>query len=208
MELQKLGVTPQTVFLGGTNASRSLRVEQSSRRGTPAPGTAPSLNRLTSYEPPSRDGTVVVDLRRRLAQMEDSTASLHAPNLHPTMRSRRDSLSSVASAMQSPTPTDTSSSHALHSPFDLMPGSPSESAMSTGIDALRGKFTRAAPAVVGSVHANISGVLEAPKLHSAIDEIATSGRTSPMSMAGTIRVPSRRVTSRTGSTQPVTAYGE
>ncbi|KAG8859720.1 Serine/threonine-protein kinase [Tulasnella sp. 330] len=206
VELQRLGITPQTVFLGGNNAPRSLRTEQPSRRGTPASGNGPSLSRLANHEPPARDGTVAADLRRRHTQIDDSAASLHAPNAFSIMRSRRDSLSSVASAMQSPTPTDSSSLHALHSPFDLMPGSPSESVMSAGMDALRGKLTRTAPPVVGSVHANISGVLEAPKLHSAVDEIATSGRTSPMSMAGTIRVPSRKVASRTGSVQPATAY--
>ncbi|KAG9029158.1 Serine/threonine-protein kinase [Tulasnella sp. JGI-2019a] len=206
VELQKLGVTPQTVFLGGKEASRSHRTDQSSRRGTPAPGSAPPLSRFASIEPPSRDGTVVVDLRRKLAQMEESTGSLRAPLPSSGLRSRRDSLSSVASAMRSPTPTEGSSLYAAVSPFDLVPGSPSESAMSAGMDGLRGKYMRTAPAVVGSVHANISGVLEAPKLHSAVDEITASGRTSPMSMAGTIRVPSRKIASRADSTPPGMTY--
>lgn len=196
---------PQTVFLGGKEPRSTP--SDISRRGTPAPAGTPPLSRLSSIGPPSKDGTAVVDLRRKLAQMEDSTASLTATSMPRGLGARRDSLTSVTSTVQSPTPTEASSSHAIPSPFDLMPGSPSESVMSAGMDALRRKHTRTAPALVGSVHTNISGVLEAPKIYNTDEEVATSGRTSPMSMAGTIRVP-RRVSSRAASVHPVTTYGK
>ncbi|KAG8950099.1 Serine/threonine-protein kinase [Tulasnella sp. 424] len=180
VELGKLNVMPHTVFLGSTD-SRSSRPD---RLRTPILGT-PRISRLNSLDHTTREGTAVEDLRRRLNQMDGSTVSLTSASVSSGARApgtRRTSMTSVSSALPSPLP-----SHMPPSPFDGTPASPSESVMSTGIDVLRRKHQRTATAVVGSVNANIAGVLETPKVRTAEEEALTSGRTSPVSVAGTIR---------------------
>ncbi|KAG8916382.1 Serine/threonine-protein kinase [Tulasnella sp. 417] len=199
VELGKLNIVPQTVFLGSTD-SKGTRPD---RLRTPVLGGTPRMSRLNSLDPSTREGTVVEDLRRRLNQMDGSTASLTSVSVSSGARApgtRRTSMTSVSSALPSPTP------HPPPSPFDGTPASPSESVMSTGIDVLRRKHQRTATAVVGSVNANIAGVLETPKMRTAEEEALTSGRTSPASMAGTVRG-HHRPSSRISSARPTTTYG-
>ena len=193
-------------------------------RGTIRPGTLDSASRRPSSTLPSsprlsqpsnadgsvstRDGTVVDDLRRRLAQMEGSSSSLGIPQ-RPLPR--KESLTSIQSMINSPANTDISSlqTTSVPSPSSVRPSSPSESVMSGGIDILRRKHQKAAPAMVGSIHTNAIGTLEAPKARTGDDETipSASGRTSPISMAGTVRggIPS---TKRRTSMQQFTTYGK
>lgn len=207
--MQTLGVRPHTVFWD-PKEPRSPRADTTHRNSlavprTPILGGTPRTSRLNSIDHSTRDGTAVEDLRRRLAQMDGSTTSLTSQSVVIGTRARRESITSVTSALPSPAPTDISS-HPLPSPFDTTPGSPSESVMSGGIDVLRRKHQKAAPSVVASVNTNIAGVLEAPKVRTAEEEALTSGRTSPMSMAGTIRG-QPRMSSRRTSGLPFTSYG-
>ncbi|KAG8906368.1 Serine/threonine-protein kinase [Tulasnella sp. 403] len=207
VELQRLGVMPHTVFLGPKDV-RSPRPTESSRRGsfnsprTPNLGGTPRMTRLNSL-----DLTAVDDLRRKLAKMDGSTSSLQGTPPQKTGRTtgnRRDSITSVTSTLQSPTPTDISTQPPA-SPFDPRMASPAASVTSSGIEVLRRKHQKAATAVVGSVNTNIAGVLEAPKARTAEEEAMTSGRTSPQSMAGTIRGQPRML-SRKSSGIPYTTY--
>ncbi|KIO30139.1 hypothetical protein M407DRAFT_225431 [Tulasnella calospora MUT 4182] len=204
VELGKLNIMPHTVFLG-SNDSKGTRPD---RLRTPVLGGTPRISRLNSLDPATREGTVVEDLRRRFNQMDGSTVSLTSASVSSGARApgtRRTSMTSVSSALPSPLLT-APTPHAPPSPFDGTPASPSDSVMSTGIDVLRRKHQRTATAVVGSVNANIAGVLETPKMRTAEEEALTSGRTSPASMAGTVRG-HHRPYSRISSARPTTTYG-
>ncbi|KAG9040843.1 Serine/threonine-protein kinase [Tulasnella sp. UAMH 9824] len=205
VELGKLNIMPQTVFLGSTE-SKGTRPD---RLRTPVVGGTPRMSRLNSLDPSTGEGVVVEDLRRRLNRMDGSTASLTSISVSSGARApgtRRTSMTSVSSALPSPLPKISATPHPPPSPFDGTPASPSESVMSTGIDVLRRKHQRTATAVVGSVNANIAGVLETPKMRTAEEEALTSGRTSPASMAGTVRG-HHRPASRISSARPTTTYG-
>ncbi|KAG8977765.1 Serine/threonine-protein kinase, partial [Tulasnella sp. 427] len=205
VELGKLNVMPHTVFLGSTDS----RNQPSNKLRTPVIGGIPRISRLNSLDPAvTRDGTAVEDLRRRLTQLDGSTASLASASVSSGPRgpgTRRTSMTSVSSALPSPFPTTSTAPHPPTSPFDGTPASPSESVMSTGIDVLRRKHQRTATAVVGSVNANIAGVLETPKVRTVEEEALTSGRTSPVSMAGTVRG-QHRPASRISSAKPVPTF--
>ncbi|KAG8916361.1 Serine/threonine-protein kinase, partial [Tulasnella sp. 408] len=206
VELGKLNIMPQTVFLG-TTESKGTRPD---RLRTPVLGGTPRISRLNSLDPSTGEGVVVEDLRRRLNRMDGSTASLNSVSVSSGARApgtRRTSMTSVSSALPSPLPNVSAIPHPPPSPFDGTPASPSESVMSTGIDVLRRKHQRTATAVVGSVNANIAGVLETPKMRTAEEEALTSGRTSPASMAGTVRG-QHRAASRISSARPTTTYGK
>ena len=157
------------------------------------------MSRLNSLDP-TTSGAGVEDFRRKLA-MESSTTSLTSAR-----PGRRESFTNRARAVVSPTLTDTSSAQPPPSPLDGHPGSPSDSA-STGIDIMRRRHQRAAVAVVGSVNTNISGVLEAPKVRNTEEEAMTSGRTSPQSVAGTVKG-QLRLSSRRSSAYPSSTNGE
>lgn len=133
------------------------------------------------------------DLRRRLAVMNGSSSSLS----HLGDRERRCSVSSARPSMLvSPVVPDP--------PFSLdpRPPSPTDSVVSSTVDgsALRPKAllhvgstdNQKAPAAVGSVKANATGVLEAPIVpRLGGDEMINSGRSSPVSNAGTLRADHR-----------------
>lgn len=209
VELLKLGVTPHTVFLGPKDP-KALKAETPNRNSlavprTPILGGTPRMSRLNSIDS-SKDGAAVEDLRRKLVQLDGSTHSLNSTSTggYRSLGIRRESLTSVTSPLPSPIPSETAS-HRLSSNLDGT-GSPSESVLSGGIDVLRRRHQKAAVPVVGAVNTNIAGVLEAPKLRTAEEEALTSGRTSPNSVAGTVRG-QHRPSSRRSSVQP-TAYGE
>ncbi|EIN14505.1 hypothetical protein PUNSTDRAFT_96429 [Punctularia strigosozonata HHB-11173 SS5] len=193
VELQKLGVTPQTVFLKAradqtlrsprSAAARSAVFDQVMR--TPVPGT-PHLSR-----PPSVDhgGSNFEDLRRRLATINGSSSSLH-----PDPASARDSRASM-----SPVPANVGHTTTLAADMELppleRPASPAESVLSANTSAFRGMHRlsggvmdghKAAPAI-GSSRANAVGLLDtAMRLRSEASP-ERSGRSSPASVAGTIR---------------------
>ncbi|KAG8960407.1 Serine/threonine-protein kinase [Tulasnella sp. 419] len=216
-ELQKLGVTPHTVFFG-VKDNRTIRPDITRRPTRDSTGRrisitgTPRSSRLNSIDPSGREGLAIEDLRRRVAMMDGSTTSLTVPSStagsNKDVISRRESHTSLQSMLNSPATTDVSSMPAnplLPPSHEVDPSSPSESVMSGGINVLRRKYQKAAPATVGSINANVAGVLEAPKPRAMEDEVvAASGRTSPVSMAGTIR--GQPHVSRKSSMQHYTTY--
>ncbi|KII91699.1 hypothetical protein PLICRDRAFT_51832 [Plicaturopsis crispa FD-325 SS-3] len=210
VELQKLGVVPQTVFLktrpSDLASPRSSRIG-SSRRATydlsgrsPVSGT-PRISRVPSVDH-SNSGAPFEDLRRRLATINGSTSSLNlAAGGHRSMSPMQPSpsvpLGVAAAALSAPD----------------RPSSPTESVVSTTNSiAIRGahrlhiggnESNKAAPAV-GSSKTNATGLLEAPSISQVRSDGSPehSGRTSPFSVTGTIRQPQRRLPALT----PISTY--
>jgi phosphoinositide-3-kinase regulatory subunit 4 len=204
VELQKLKVVPQTVFLKTRSPeplSRFGRAYSISRRSL-ADNVRP-LTFETSYrgsQPPSVDhgstGAPFEDLRRRLSAFNGSGTSLQSPVPRP---------SSLMSTPVSPRPPV--SSNDLPAVFDR-PNSPSESVLSTTTSArpvqrlqIGSTDTKAAPAI-GSSRANATGVLEATSKMRSDGSPERSGRTSPVSVADTVRG------QRRPSVLPISTYGE
>jgi len=211
IELQKLGVVPQTVFLKARNsdiAARSSRMSISSRKST-----ATSLSRTpllsprpakTSNAGDSVTGAPFEDLRRRLATINASASSLSVAN---TPRDSRNALSPA-------TNSSTTSLSAAVSPVTDRPPSPTESIVSTTnsisfrptsrlhVGSTDGQ--KAAPAV-GSSRANAIGLLEAHFQIRSEGSPDESGRTSPMSMSTTLRPPR---THRHPSSIAISTYGK
>jgi phosphoinositide-3-kinase, regulatory subunit 4 len=203
VELQKLGVVPQTVFLKTRASDTNMRSPRISRRSTsdmPLRVTSRS-SRVSSVD----HGSSVApfdDLRRRLATINASNSSV---NVTLNSRERRDSLSS---SVQPSPPGVTGLPHTSD-----RPGSPTESVVSTSnssaLRAVRGLHVggigghKAAPAV-GSSKANATGLLEAPSKLRSDGSPDESGRSSPVSMSGTLRE-SHRI--RVASSLPISTYG-
>ncbi|EED79789.1 predicted protein [Postia placenta Mad-698-R] len=196
IELQKLGVVPQTVFL---KASRSMSTRRSHSDlsvrspgiGTPRSGRTFSIDHTT--------GAPFEDLRRRLAIINGSTTSL-------TVQGARE--------LRSPTaPFPDPANFPPSSIVDVVgavprPGSPTESIVSITnpsasrpmrIGSVDGQ--KAAPAI-GSSRTNATGLLDAHS-HSRSDSPEPSGRTSPYSPAGTVRAQQRF---RPPSLAPISTY--
>lgn len=119
-------------------------------------------------DPPSLE-----DLRSNLATIGGSSTSL---NSNFSQHERRDSLNAITT--RSP-------------PFDR---SPPESVMSGELGSHRRRqrlqlsTDSKAPPSIGSIRTNATGLLEAPAaLRAAHEDTGTSGRTSPISQAGTLR---------------------
>lgn len=193
IELSKLNVVPQTVFL-------RPRVSDPSSIGSPRSPFRRSLNdqtirtagsSLRNHRISSADSAPFEDLRRRLATINNASAS--SLNIgSPGPRVPNSPLASVGSTPLSPAERG--------NPLER-PGSPTESVVSTANSTSFRPLSRmqmsnvesqkAAPAV-GSSRANATGLLDAhtpimPDFLSA----ETSGRASPMSMSATIRDPAR-----------------
>ena len=214
IELQKLGVVPQTVFLKTRNTDigtrRSSIPSSSSRRSNTSSNRTPllspsRLNRISSGEYSSTTGAPFEDLRRRLATINGSTSSLSVAN-YP--RDPRQTLPPVA------TSTTASLSAAASPIITDRPPSPTESIVSTTNSVSMRPLSRlqvgstdgqkAAPAI-GSSKANATGLLEAHfKLRSdgSPDE---SGRSSPMSMSTTLKGPRA---ARGPSSLAISTYGK
>jgi phosphoinositide-3-kinase, regulatory subunit 4 len=209
VELQKLKVVPQTVFLKTRTAdltSRTPRVLPTPRHQTPfehprSPRTDTSrLSRPSSVEYGS-SGAPFEDLRRRLTAINGSGVSL------PSFPHRSSSVS-VSSPSQPIGPTLDD----LPEVSDR-PGSPTDSVLSTPNPPLNramhrihvggGDGQKAAPAI-GSSKANAIGHLEATSkmLHEGSPE--HSGRTSPVSTTGTVSGQHWR---RPTSLAPISTYG-
>ncbi|KAG5644667.1 hypothetical protein DXG03_007966 [Asterophora parasitica] len=194
VELQKLGVVPQTVFL--RTRTGSSRYNSSSRRYD-LTGRIPimSPHRLLSVDH-SSGGAPFEDLRRRLATINGSVSSI---GLGPPPSSRSN-FSPVAATHSTPTalniaglPTTTERS-----------GSPTESILSTAnsqtfrptsrlqIGSTDGQ--KAAPAV-GSSRANATGLLDTHSKIRSEDSPDLSGRSSPVSVSNTLRLQRPRIPS-------------
>lgn len=196
-ELQKLGVVPQTVFVG-TRAALSetpsvYAAASAARRSTldvtPLPHNVATLKglRRTSVDVNSRSSSPFDDLRRHLGQMEGSPLGLGVPQ-NPRVVGRKDSQTSLASGsgVHSPVATDPASDTPS---LDFAPSSPSESVSvfsGAGGPDMRRKHLRhlvqdgqkAAPATAAPVRTVATGTLEAPQ---KFNDIPASGRTSPAS---------------------------
>jgi phosphoinositide-3-kinase regulatory subunit 4 len=191
VELQKLKVVPQTVFLKTrTNdlTSRTPRLFLTPRHNTLEHPRSPRTDTSRLSRPSSMDygfsGAPFEDLRRRLTAINGSGISL------PSSLPHRSSSVSVLSPSQPTGPTLDD----LPEVSDR-PGSPTDSVLSGPNQPFNRAMHRlhvgssdgqkAAPAI-GSSKANAIGHLEAPSkmLHEGSSE--HSGRTSPVSAAGTV----------------------
>ena len=206
VELQKLSVVPQTVFLKSrstTDLSRSSRRSSDilARLGTPR------MSRVMSADHAPNTPTFD-ELRRRLATINSSASSL---NLVTAARER----AGHAAAQPPPLPGAVTATLAPPNPppGHERPNSPTDSVVSTtNSSVLRVPHRlqvgstdgqKAAPAV-GSSNMNAVGVLEAPSRIRSEGSPERSGRSSPTSAATAARQPVRpRVT----SLQPISTYG-
>lgn len=213
IELQKLGVVPQTVFLKGQSdaaAPRSARPMVAQRAvseliRSPVIGTPRSQRTMSADFGTGAGGAPFEDLRRRLAIINGSSTSLTVPNAGRDIRSPTLPVTETFAS---------SSSNTAVSDVPLeRPASPTDSVTSAANSAFRGAVHRlhigstdgqkAAPAV-GSSKANATGLLEShPKLRDGSPE--RSGRSSPASAAGTIRGLERP---RLSTLAPISTYGE
>lgn len=212
IELQKLGVVPQTVFLKGAGDSattlRSARPSVVAQRAvtelirSPILGGTPRSHRAMSADfSVGSGGAPFEDLRRRLAIINGSATSLSAP---PGTKDVRSPSAPLAESI-----TPSSSNTAVSDvPLDR-PSSPTDSVASGANSSFRTHRLhigstdgqKALPAV-GSSKANATGVLEShPKLRDGSPE--RSGRSSPVSVAGTIRE-----RPRISTLMPISTYGK
>lgn len=205
IELQKLGVVPQTVFLrtpehdgrSPRTPSRRLNSEFTLR----SPGT-PRTHRTLSIDYGPASGAPFEDLRRRLALINGSANSLAVPGSREP-RSPVPHPLSVDTGMPQPQAPD------LPQPLER-PSSPAESTMSTNNSAFRttrfpigGEGQKAAPAV-GSSKASATGLLDAHAQLLSEGSQSPSGRSSPVSVSGTVRGQERP---RVPSIVPISSYG-
>lgn len=213
VELQKLKVVPQTVFLK-TRSSVPETPSRTSSRAFSRRSTADGIRPLTLADMPrgsrapsvdyGSTGAPFEDLRRRLSAFNGSGTSLP---LSPVPRAP-----SVVSAQFSPRPPSVVSTADLPPAFDTQPRPPSppESVLSATNSAQPRQLqrlqvgstdTKAAPAV-GSSRANATGLLEATARMRSDGSPERSGRTSPVSATGTIRG------QRRPSIAPISTYGK
>ncbi|KAI0267262.1 hypothetical protein BC834DRAFT_870444 [Gloeopeniophorella convolvens] len=167
VELQKLKVVPQTVFLktrATDMTSRTPRITSTSRRSTFDNPRSPLTDTSRISRPPSIDyglsGAPFEDLRRRLTALNGSGPTL-------------DDLPEVLDRPGSPTDSVLSG-----------PNPPLNRAMQR-FHVGSGDSQKAAPAI-GSSRANATGVLEATSKMRSEGSPERSGRTSPVSAAGTV----------------------
>lgn len=214
IELQKLGVVPQTVFLkaGADNASRPLRVFTGRRNNselsrTPVLGTPRSARTMSMDYTAGAPGAPFEDLRRRLAMINGSATSLSHT---PSVRDARSPILAPPDNLTPPNSTTVVSDLPVSLPVER-PISPTESLASVSNTSFPTAFHRlhigstdsqkAAPAV-GSSKANATGLLDA---HSKPRDGSPerSGRSSPVSISGTVRGLERP---RLPSLAPISSY--
>ncbi|KAI0672432.1 hypothetical protein C8Q78DRAFT_971156 [Trametes maxima] len=208
IELQKLAVVPQTVFLRAPESEgRSSRL--SSHRTTSdfyvkSPGTPRTTRTLSIDQGPTSAGAPFEDLRRRLATINGSGSSLAVPGSREPRSPLPHPLSIDPNAL--PLPTSPDLPHMLD-----RPSSPAESTFSTSNSSaframhrfpITGEGQKAAPAV-GSSKASATGLLEAHAQIRSEGSQSPSGRSSPISIAGTVRGQERP---RLPSIAPISTY--
>ncbi|KIP05625.1 hypothetical protein PHLGIDRAFT_128766 [Phlebiopsis gigantea 11061_1 CR5-6] len=211
VELQKLGVVPQTVFLKASVDSSTTRYARplvaqravSELIRSPLVGTPRSHRAMSADFSTGAGGAPFEDLRRRLAIINGSTTSLAVPQ---STRDARSPTLPIADVFTSP-----SSSTAVSDVPLNRPPSPTESVASAANSSFRGAVHRlhigsidgqkALPAL-GSSKANATGLLEShPKLREGSP--ARSGRSSPVSATGTVR---RLERPRISTAVPISTY--
>ena len=206
VEFLRLGITPQTVFLKSHSSEHGLRSSRISTPHTRRPidvyGSAPILSPVRGNRLSSGDfGTAPFeDLRRRLAALNGSTSSLGQGYVNRDVRSSSPLVTGPSVASTSlPAAPDRSAS-------------PTESIVSTSNSSTFRATQRlqvgstdgqkAAPAI-GSSKTNVTGLLEASSKLRQEGSPDPSGRSSPVSAAGTFRGQRPRVP----SLLPVSIYG-
>ncbi|KAJ4489999.1 hypothetical protein J3R30DRAFT_3277445 [Lentinula aciculospora] len=217
VELPKLGVVPQTVFLKSGSSELSSRVFRSRRLdilGKTSLPNSPLLNRPLSDQinssAPSNSGAPFEDLRRRLATINGSTSSLSlAPQAPATHRS--------SLPLHLSHPSSSLASGAISPAMAEQPDSPTESVVSPSNNSASFKplsrmqfggsvsgdgSQKAAPAIASS-KTNALGLLDT-HLHLQTESSPEhSGRTTPVSMSQTIRPLAQ---SRLPSLMPISTY--
>ncbi|TFY67174.1 hypothetical protein EVJ58_g1791 [Rhodofomes roseus] len=202
VELQKLGVVPQTVFLRGPRSvskhrSYSELSAKSPILGTPRSGRTFSMDHTAA----AAAGAPFEDLRRRLAIINGSATSVNAT-------SPREARSPTMPSLEHAILPSSASSDMPRSP--VRPGSPTESIISITnpsasrpmrIGSVDGQ--KAAPAI-GSSRANATGLLDAHAYARSEASPERSGRTSPLSPALTIRPQNDKL--RPPSLTPISTY--
>ncbi|ESK97721.1 phosphoinositide 3-kinase regulatory subunit 4 [Moniliophthora roreri MCA 2997] len=202
IELPKLGVVPQTVFLKSSNSDNGLRSTRISRKSYDSvrPPMSPSqMTRISSEH--AHPNVPFEDLRRRLATINGSTSSLSV-----AQTPSRSPLSPLAVPPASLAGVATS-------PVAERPGSPTESVVSTTNSTSFRPLSRmqmgtstdtqkAAPAI-GSSKTNALGLLDSHTHLRTETSPERSGRSSPLSMSQTIR-PAPRL--RVSSVVPISTY--
>ncbi|KAJ3716433.1 hypothetical protein C8R42DRAFT_697915 [Lentinula raphanica] len=199
VELPKLGVVPQTVFLKSEITYRASRSRRSNHLGRLSIPNSPLPNRpigeQLSAVGPSSSGAPFEDLRRRLATINGSASSLNLTPQSPA--TPRSSLPPQQSSL--------ASAGAISPVFAERPGSPTESVVSTSNNSAsfrplsRMQFSggisadgsqKAAPAI-GSSKTNALGLLDTHSHLQTESSPEQSGRSTPLSMSQTIRPLSR-----------------
>jgi phosphoinositide-3-kinase, regulatory subunit 4 len=218
IELQKLKVVPQTVFLKSRadTYARSPQSVVAHRRISDVsrmtvPGSPRLGSRRNSIDPGSpAAGAPFEDLRRRLATINGSAPSVSAAPRTPVQRP-----ASLASPSPSALPPATPDVPDFTPPLER-PGSPTESVVSTAnssaframhrLQVGTAEASKAAPAV-GSSKANATGLFEHATTIRSESSPERSGIASPRSVTDTFRNPgiSRP---RVLSLAPVSTYGE
>ena len=198
IELQKLGVVPQTVFLRGPRSVSKHGSHSDLSTRSPVPGT-PHSGQTFSMDHTAVAGAPFEDLRRRLAIINGSASSVNATS---PREARSPTLPSFEHAV-----VPSSASSDVRSP--VRPGSLTESIISITnpstsrpmrIGSADGQ--KAAPAVGSSRQ---TGLLEAHAYARSEASPVRSGRTSPLSPALTIRPQEKP---RPPSLTPVSTFGE
>ncbi|KIM24835.1 hypothetical protein M408DRAFT_227086 [Serendipita vermifera MAFF 305830] len=187
VNLTKLGAVVHTFFIGGSVIPAR---RQDSRRSTVT--DTPRIQGLSALSSPRmlpldrKENAPLDDLRKKLLLMDGSTTSLHGGVVKD--RERRESTTSVQSGAPS----------GIHV-TPMLDKSPPESITSGGETSLAVFGRRRqriqlssdgkAPPLVGSIRTNVAGLLEAPSTLRPVheDSSAPSGRSSPVSQAGTLR---------------------
>ncbi|KAF7292927.1 hypothetical protein MIND_01191800 [Mycena indigotica] len=198
IELPKLGVVPQTVFLKSRSSDFGNRRLSHARRTSALTTPLLSPNRMSDH------GSIAPfeDLRRRLATINGSSSSIIlSPPRNATMSPSLSISSAAAVAVGAPSPIE-------------RPVSPTDSVVSTTNSTTFRPLSRmqlggttdsqkAAPAV-GSSKTNAIGLLDGRVKLRSDGSPERSGTTSPLSMSTTtIRGPTR---SRVPSLQPISTY--
>ncbi|OCH92765.1 hypothetical protein OBBRIDRAFT_886008 [Obba rivulosa] len=201
VELQKLGVVPQTVFLKSPRSGLARRANTEFSTRSPVVGTPRSARTFSLDHGVS--GAPFEDLRRRLAVINGSATSLGAPG----HRDVRGAAVPMLEVPYSPAAGPPELPQAVE-----RPPSPTESITSTTNSAFRGMHRlqigsldsqKAAPAI-GSSKANATGLLEAHTRILADGSSERSGRSTPISPSGTIRGQDRLRPS--SSLTPISTY--
>jgi phosphoinositide-3-kinase regulatory subunit 4 len=199
IELQKLGVVPQTVFLSGRPSDIPIRPFRLSEALPRSPMMAGSRRASFSSAAPQSNSSdkgstvphVVEDLRRQLAAMnvnsKDRRSSVASTSASPitSLPPRIKDIKDISRAPESPVlPASPSGESVQSNPFlqiSQAKRSRAPFAVSDG--------QKAAPAIASTM-TNVTGLLEqgaAIRSHTPSTSHMPSGRTSPVSNAGTIR---------------------